>query len=292
MTQQSQLPDLDPPRYDRDGYRKFALLGADLLGALRYDADRMADEARHLTSSNADFHLETSHGGQHSHQHRPQHRPQHGVLRLVPSPRGGGPTSSSRGPTRGAHERRPSSVPGAGDLREVSNVIRHSPAAALAAAHPDVLAAARDAVSAPWVDLANSILYYTPPTIDALDSAELPHQHAAALDGDPDHYVSVWIALDRTDSANGCLRVAPGSHRLDFLNAGTRQARQQSVRPNWPAGAIYDIPLDPGDAIVFHPRLLHASGPNHSRQPRRALMLRYRTPAPPAGRAWWRIGRR
>jgi ectoine hydroxylase-related dioxygenase (phytanoyl-CoA dioxygenase family) len=33
------------------------------------------------------------------------------------------------------------------------------------------------------------------------------------------------------------------------------------------------IPLDPGDAVVFHPHLAHGSGPNPSPLPRRLVAL-------------------
>jgi hypothetical protein len=265
----SHLPDSDPtrddlPRYDRDGYCTLPLLDPDLVAALLHDADRLADHASGMTRSQGHFDLETSDGGY------------PGQDRRVPAPRGrgargpslklasGGTCASPFGPRR--------VVPSAGALRKVSNVVEHSPAAALAAAHPDVLAAARDAVGAAWVDLAHSILWCKPPSVG---SAKPFHQDAAYLDGDLDRYVTVWIALDPATSLNGCLRLVPGSHRVDVDHIGSES---QINGPEWSA-AVVDLPLEPGAAIVFHPRLIHASGPNHSQEPRRALMLRYLSPA-------------
>lgn len=84
------------------------------------------------------------------------------------------------------------------------------------------------------------------------------------------------IALDRADEGNGGFEVLSGTHvngavQFDYdtsdINAGDTNA------------GVFDesrrmlIPLDPGDAVVFHPHLAHGSGPNPSPLPRRLVAL-------------------
>jgi ectoine hydroxylase-related dioxygenase (phytanoyl-CoA dioxygenase family) len=79
------------------------------------------------------------------------------------------------------------------------------------------------------------------------------------------------IALDRADEVNGGFEVLSGTHaggavNFDYDTSGTN-------------GGVFDesrrtlIPLDPGDAVVFHPQLAHGSGPNTSLLQRRLVAL-------------------
>lgn len=79
------------------------------------------------------------------------------------------------------------------------------------------------------------------------------------------------IALDRADETNGGFEVLSGTHAggpvdFDYDTAGT-------------GGGVFDesrrtlVPLDAGDAVIFHPHLAHGSGPNRSPHPRRLVAL-------------------
>jgi ectoine hydroxylase-related dioxygenase (phytanoyl-CoA dioxygenase family) len=79
------------------------------------------------------------------------------------------------------------------------------------------------------------------------------------------------IALDRADEVNGGFEVLSGTHaggavNFDYdtseTNAGVFDESRRTL-----------IPLDPGDAVVFHPYLAHGSGPNPSPLPRRLVAL-------------------
>jgi ectoine hydroxylase-related dioxygenase (phytanoyl-CoA dioxygenase family) len=79
------------------------------------------------------------------------------------------------------------------------------------------------------------------------------------------------IALDRADEVNGGFEVLSGTHlvgpvKFDYdtsdTNAGVFDESRRTL-----------IPLDPGDAVVFHPHLAHGSGPNPSPLPRRLVAL-------------------
>ena len=81
-----------------------------------------------------------------------------------------------------------------------------------------------------------------------------------------------WIAIDPTDAGNGCMHVVPGSHR------GGLQPHGKGALPDVPGlnlGGIYysavtpptrpsdvvAVPMAPGDALLFHGDLMHATTP-------------------------------
>jgi len=80
--------------------------------------------------------------------------------------------------------------------------------------------------------------------------------------------LSIWIALDKSTVANGCLQVLPETHRLGRLKH-VREAGQTNVDPEFIAAALQRFPkqyveMEAGDALVFHCNLLHRSDANKS----------------------------
>jgi ectoine hydroxylase-related dioxygenase (phytanoyl-CoA dioxygenase family) len=79
------------------------------------------------------------------------------------------------------------------------------------------------------------------------------------------------IALDRADEVNGGFEVLSGTHAGGAVNFDYDTSNTN--------GGVFDesrrtlIPLDPGDAVVFHPQLAHGSGPNTSLLQRRLVAL-------------------
>ena len=80
--------------------------------------------------------------------------------------------------------------------------------------------------------------------------------------------LSIWIALDKSNEANGCLQVLSGSHKLGRLDH-IREDGQTNVNAEYMAEAakrfehIY-VEMEPGDGLVFHCNLLHRSDANNS----------------------------
>jgi hypothetical protein len=91
--------------------------------------------------------------------------------------------------------------------------------------------------------------------------------------------VSVSIAVDSATRDNGCLQVVPFSHelgRLDHTLSGD-QAGADSERVE---AALERLPhvyceMSPGDAVFFHPNLLHRSDSNRSTHPRWSMICCY-----------------
>lgn len=82
---------------------------------------------------------------------------------------------------------------------------------------------------------------------------------------------NLLIALDRADEVNGGFEVLSGTHTggavtFDYDTSGTNAGVFDESRRTL-------IPLDPGDAVIFHPHLAHGSGPNASPLQRRLVAL-------------------
>ena len=101
-----------------------------------------------------------------------------------------------------------------------------------------------------------------------------------------DNAVTLWLPLVDVDETNGCLRVAPGTHRLGALPVRVRDPLNERRNANETleiAGldallarhAASPAPAAAGDALVFHTFLLHCSQPNRSAATRWTLQARY-----------------
>lgn len=90
---------------------------------------------------------------------------------------------------------------------------------------------------------------------------------------------SVMIAVDKATVENGCLQVLKGSHKMGRVNhilsgdqAGADLERVEEAKKRL---ELVQVPLDPGDALFFHPNLLHCSAANNSDHARWALICCY-----------------
>jgi phytanoyl-CoA hydroxylase len=83
--------------------------------------------------------------------------------------------------------------------------------------------------------------------------------------------VNLVIALDPADAENGGFEVLGRTHHAALLDASYDTSAKNT--------GLFDeshrvlAPLSPGDALLFHPRLAHGSGPNRSERPRRLITL-------------------
>ncbi len=91
--------------------------------------------------------------------------------------------------------------------------------------------------------------------------------------------VSVFLAVDPCTRENGCLQVIPGSQRLGRIDhilsgdqAGADMGRVAEVLKRLP---LEYVEMTPGDALFFHPNLLHRSDRNESPNPRWSLICCY-----------------
>jgi|SRR5882724_4980333 len=90
---------------------------------------------------------------------------------------------------------------------------------------------------------------------------------------------SVYLAVDPSTKQNGCLQVIKGSHELGRIEhvltgeqAGADKDRVEEVLKR--LDLVY-VEMEPGDALFFHPNLLHRSDQNRSDNPRWSMICCY-----------------
>jgi ectoine hydroxylase len=92
---------------------------------------------------------------------------------------------------------------------------------------------------------------------------------------------SVMIAVDPATEENGCLQVLQGSHKVGRINhvltGDQAGADMEYVRAAMERFPLVHCRLSPGDAVFFHPNLLHCSAANRSDKARWALICCYNT---------------
>jgi non-haem Fe2+, alpha-ketoglutarate-dependent halogenase len=95
------------------------------------------------------------------------------------------------------------------------------------------------------------------------------HQDSAYYGLNPHEEVTVWVALSRSSSESGCVRVLPRSHLgPDMVHEETYApdnllSRGQSLKGIDDSLAV-EMPLEPGQFSIHHERTAHDSRPNHS----------------------------
>jgi phytanoyl-CoA hydroxylase len=129
----------------------------------------------------------------------------------------------------------------------------------------------------------HTMLINKPPDSGSLTSRHPLHQDLYYFPFRPeDRTVCAWTAMEKIDQKNGCLVVAPGTHKGEFL---------RHDYPKWEGGVnamyygIQDLDLDKlklvplemskGDTVFFHPRLIHGSGANRTDGFRKAISCHY-----------------
>ena len=106
------------------------------------------------------------------------------------------------------------------------------------------------------------------------------HQDSAYVGFDHDPYLSVWIALDDTTTANGCLHLLERDLDRDGRvdpHVWIEETRELNGHFGDEAGMA--IECTAGGAVVFSSLTLHRSGSNTTDRPRRAYLAQY-SPAP------------
>jgi ectoine hydroxylase len=93
---------------------------------------------------------------------------------------------------------------------------------------------------------------------------------------------SVFIAVDPSTKANGCLQVIENSHHCGRINhvltgdqAGADKERVEEMLKRPGQFPLVYVEMEPGDALFFHANLLHRSDQNSSPNPRWSMICCY-----------------
>jgi non-haem Fe2+, alpha-ketoglutarate-dependent halogenase len=111
------------------------------------------------------------------------------------------------------------------------------------------------------------------------------HQDMAYWGLDPPDIVTAWLALTDSSPDNGCMRVVPGTHKLDIAPhhdtyaADNMLSRGQEAAVEVDESKVADIVLKPGEMSLHHAKIVHGSRANLSARPRLGFAIRYISPA-------------
>lgn len=108
-----------------------------------------------------------------------------------------------------------------------------------------------------------------------------PHQDNYYFCLNPPQVVTIWLALEKVDGENGCLRYVRGSHTGGIRPHGPSQILgfSQAITDYGEADRALEITvrLEPGDAVAHHGNTIHRADPNRSAtRHRRAFAMVYK----------------
>ncbi|MEQ7127051.1 phytanoyl-CoA dioxygenase family protein [Actinopolymorpha sp. B11F2] len=105
------------------------------------------------------------------------------------------------------------------------------------------------------------------------------HQDGAFWPLEPMQVVTLWLAADPSTPENGCVRLVPGTHKLDVAgmrdNTEVESVLGKEIAVDIDEDAAVDVILEPGDVEVHHPHIVHGSNANTSPHRRCGLTIRY-----------------
>jgi chlorinating enzyme len=116
------------------------------------------------------------------------------------------------------------------------------------------------------------------------DGKRVPWHEDSAYWGDmltPMEVVTVWLALDESTVANGCMRVIPGTHRGGYSEYAPVEDPSKNVfgaeikSHQYDAKRAVDFELAPNQASLHDGRLMHGSNANTSAERRCGYTMRY-----------------
>ena len=157
-------------------------------------------------------------------------------------------------------------------VQQVVNIWQASPAFRRLLQHPRIVAEVVQLTGARELRVWHDQIQYKPPRTGGTTHW---HQDAPAWPViTPDVQVTAWVALDDVDLDNGCMWMVPGSHRWGEVSLpdpgeelpATFGGHSVSAEPR---------PVLAGHVHYHHCLTWHASFPNRSGGPRRAIAIHY-----------------
>ena len=104
-----------------------------------------------------------------------------------------------------------------------------------------------------------------------------PHQDNYYFCLEPPQVLTMWLALDKVDEENGCLRYVKGSHLLETRPHAPTDVLgfSQGIVDYGPDDEAREavIRLERGDLACHHGQLIHRADPNQSSRQRRSFAM-------------------
>jgi len=106
-----------------------------------------------------------------------------------------------------------------------------------------------------------------------------PHQDGYYFKLTPNEAVTCWLPLDPVDTANGCIRYVPGSHRAPIRDhvAGKTFGFSLGIEDLTQEDLEREVAVEagPGDLVLHHALTIHRADANNSDRQRRVIGLVY-----------------
>lgn len=93
-----------------------------------------------------------------------------------------------------------------------------------------------------------------------------------------DDVLTLWVAVDPSTPANGCMRAVPGSHLKpdsDYAPVTGQVFHREIVPGTFDPASVRDVVLPAGGFSIHHARTIHGSEPNLSPMRRCGFTMRY-----------------
>jgi phytanoyl-CoA hydroxylase len=121
----------------------------------------------------------------------------------------------------------------------------------------------------------NGVIWFNKPR--RVGETTPPHQDGYYFRLEPNEALTLWLALDEVDEANGCMRYVPGSHLRGMRPHGKSGVLGFSLGiTDYGTGdraAELPIRAQPGELLVHHSMTIHRADANTSPRERRSLGL-------------------
>ena len=158
-------------------------------------------------------------------------------------------------------------------------------------AHPAIVSIARDILGPDVIGWGSHFFCKMPGD----GKAVAWHQDASYWPLTPSKTATIWLAIDKADLDNACMKFISGSHHHGHLTwresvEDENNVLNQTVDDAESFGDVVPIELDAGEVSVHSDLLLHGSDANTSTRRRCGLTLRYCTPDVRAENDWHEKG--
>lgn len=100
------------------------------------------------------------------------------------------------------------------------------------------------------------------------------HQDDAYTPVKPAPYLTLWLAISDATEENGCISVLPGSHKNGLVPHEQTAYGWACHSPEDPDQGVL-VPVPAGSLVVFWSMTMHKSGPNLSKNIRKAYVIQY-----------------
>ena len=123
--------------------------------------------------------------------------------------------------------------------------------------------------------LKRPVVHHAFPLIKGANAPEtLPHQDATFWPFDATRSMfTLWVALEPTDFANGCLRFGPSTNELlPHEDVETAGGKTHCIPPGRVTEYV-DVPMNRGDAVFFDSAQIHAAFPNRTAEHRYSMKI-------------------